>query len=213
MSTNETNITETIKSASTPPVKPKMKNTSITVKSNQQKKKKMDLMSTYILDTDYETNTNTIIKYYEQFTLKRIDSLLEEAYANLQYATVNNLDYFKGEQQDLQFMHYISFLAAVRFTSLDKEVPNTLPEQIPVMLDMYETGLLTRIHDEVLPQEEFYKIIEKLESFTVLANKIDGLEDSTRNEILSSVQNKEILNYTQSQPDVIHPLVNPKADK
>lgn len=206
MSINETN-------QPTPPVKPKMKNTSLTIKSNQQKKKKMDQMSTYILETDYENNTNTIIKYYEKFTQKRIDSLLEEAYANLNYATENNLDYFKGEQQDLQFMHYISFLAAVRFTSLDKEVPTTLPEQIPVMLDMYETGLLTRIHDEVLLQEEFYKIIEKLENFTVLANKIDGLEDSTRNEILSSVQNKEILNYTQSQSDVIHPLVNPKADK
>lgn len=196
---------ETIQSSPTPI---KMKNKSITFKDIQKQAKKMDQMSTYILDTDYETNTNTVIKYYEQFSQSRIDSLLQEAYANIEYASANNIDFFEGENQDSIFMHYISFLISIRFTNLDKIVPTTLPEQIPFMTDMYETGLLNRIHEEVLPQDQIFAILEKLESFSTLVNQISNLEETTRNEILSSVQNKEILG-NNPHANVIHPLVNP----
>lgn len=208
--TNKENKENTTTSTPTSPVKPKMKNTSITIKKNTEHKKKMNQMSTYILDTDYETNTNTIIKYYEEFDFKQIESLLEEAYANVKYNEEENLGFFSTE---MEFISYIMWLISVRFTNLSKDVPTTLPEQIPIFLDMVSTGLLSRIHEEVLDSSEVYKIIDKLNQFTEIAARIADLEESTRNEILSTVQNKEILNYGKSKnkSDVIHPLNNPDS--
>lgn len=196
----------TITTPFTPPAKPKMKNTSITIKKNAEQKKKMNQLSTYILDTDHETNTNTIIKYYAEFDFKQIESLLEEAYTNVKYNEEENLGFFSTE---MEFVSYVMWLISVRFTNLSKDVPTTLPEQIPIFLDMVSTGLLSRIHEEVLDSSEVYKIIDKLNQFTEIAARIADLEESTRNEILSTVQNKEILNY--KQPDVIHPLNNPES--
>lgn len=190
---------------------PKPRNRTINLKEIVKKEKQMDKMSTYILDRDYESNTNTIIKYYEKFSQERIDDLLQEAYKNLDYVKREKLPYFQGENQDVEFMSYIIFLISVRFTSLDKDVSTDFTNQVPIMASMYTTGLTDRIQNEVLPQEEIYRILEKLEQFTSMVNKISNLEESTRDEILSSVQNKEILNYTQPNTDVIHPLVNPET--
>lgn len=192
---------------------PKMRNKTITLKDIQKQAKKMSQMSTYVLDTDYETNTNTVIKYYKEFDQSRIDALLEEAYANLQDAKEEDIEFFKGDNLDANFLFYITFLIAVRFTSLDKDVPSSVSEQMPLMMDMYNKGLLNRIHDEVLDQSEVAKITDKLNQFTSLVNQIANLEESTRQQVLESVQNKEILEQFNQNKDVIHPLVNPKADK
>lgn len=220
MSTKENKTATT-----TPPYQPKMKNVGISFKEISKQNKRTDKLSTYILDTDYEANTNTVIKYYETFSEPKIEALLQEAYSNLQYAEVNNIDFFSGEEQDSKFIKYIMFLISVRFTSLDKTVPTNLPEQIPMFLEIVSNRLFERIFDEVLPADEVARVLEKLQQFTSLVNQIANLEESTRNEILSSVQNQEILNYTQtpqvsklttiSKGEVIHPLVDPtqKADK
>lgn len=215
MSNKEIETIKTNKSASspTPSIKPKMKNKTISFKDIQKQNKKMDQMATYILETDYESNTNTVIKYYEKFSQSRIDSLLKEAYANLQIAEEEGIEFFQQGDMDANFHFYISFLTAVRFTSLGKDVPSTVSEQMPLMMAMYNKGLLNRIHDEVLDQAEVAKITDKIGQLADLVNKIANLEDSTRNEILSSVQNKEILGSRDPHQDVIHPLVNLEADK
>jgi hypothetical protein len=191
-----------------PPTPPKMKNKTISLKDIQKQAKKLDQMSTYILDVDYETKTNTVIKYYEEFSQSRIDELLKEAYLNLEIAEKEDIKFFKQDDYDANFLFYINFLIAVRFTSLDKDVPSSVSEQLPIMMDLYNRGLLNRIHDEVLNQSEVAKVTEKLEQFQTLVSKIADLEQSTREQIKSTVKNSEILGRNDS---VIHPLVNPSV--
>lgn len=186
----------------------KMKNSSITLKKNKSLANKMNKMSTYVLDTDYENNTNTIIKYYEEFSYEKIDELLEEAYTNISYAHENNLDTFKN---DADFLAYVMWLISVRFTSLSKEVPSNLEEQAVFMKEMKETGLFQRIHDEVLNQEEVYKVLDKINEMNQLVHKVSELGEEELEKLKGSIENPEIFNLGKKAP--IHPLVNPKGNK
>lgn len=186
---------------------PKPRNKTINLKEIQRREKKLDKMSTYVLDTDYDKNENTIIKYYEEFSHDRIEALLEEAYSAINEAEEEGIPFFKGENQDSDFLGFVNFLIAVRFTSLDKMVPKKFSESYPLMISMHRQGLTNRIHDEVLDQEEVAKVYDKIEQLTLIVDKITRLEKTTREELVNTVQNKEILNYMD--PEVVHPLIDP----
>lgn len=185
----------------------KMKNTSMTIKKNKAHKNRMDRMETYVLEADVENNTNIIIKYYKEFNHNKINALLEEAYENLELDKKDNLGFFTD---DAVFINYVMWLVAVRFTSLSKDVPKDLAEQVVIMSDMVSTGLLERIHNEVLDQAEVFKVIEKINSLTKLAEDINKESQEIFEQLENVIENPEIFNLGKNK-DVIHPLVNPEG--
>lgn len=186
-----------------------MKNTSMTIKKNRAKKNRMDRMDTYVLETDYENNTNTVIKYYKEFNHNKINTLLEEAYENLELDKKEDLGFFTD---DAVFINYVMWLVAVRFTSLSKDVPRNLTEQVGIMDEMVSTGLLETIHDFVLDQAEVFKVVEKINSLTKLAEDINKESKEIFEQLEDVIENPEIFNLGKNK-DVIHPLVNPEKSE
>lgn len=187
----------------------KMKNTSMTIKKNRTKKNRMDKMETYVLETDVENNTNTVIKYYKLFNHNKINDLLKEAHENLELDKKEDLGFFTD---DAVFINYVMWLVAVRFTSLSKDVPKDLKEQASIMEDMVGTGLLERIHDEVLDQSEVFKVVERINKLAQLTGDIERQSKEIFEQLEDTVENPEIFNLGKNK-DVIHPLVNPEKSE
>ena len=167
----------------------KPSNRSITFKDIRKKKKEIDKLSTYVLEEDYENNKNTIIKYHAKFSEIKIQELLKEAFDSLNTDEEKELGYFVSDEN---FLAYIHFLIAVRFTNLGKQVPKNFEEQIPLMNELIDTGLFERIFNDVLPSEEVDKVFIKLAEFRLIMEKTGELIDSGNNS-LEQLENKEII--------------------
>lgn len=201
---------KTVKTASvpTPPLKPtapkKPRQKSLTLKGVEKQYKELSKLSTFVIDPE----TNLVIKYYEKFDEIKIQELLQFAYEHLTYAQENKLDFFSS---DGKFLEYIHYLIIMKFSNLGDDQPTDFESHKSIRDQIISTGLFNLFFESIFDGNEVIKIIERFEQFTSLVNQIANLEESSRNEVLSSVRNKEILNYTQ--PAVIHPLVNPKVVK
>lgn len=187
----------------------KMKNTSMTIKKNRAHKNRIDKMDTYVLETDVESNTNTVIRYYKEFNHNKINDLLEEAYENLELDKREDLGFFTD---DAVFINYVMWLVAVRFTSLSKDVSKDLKEQAPIMDEMVATGLLETIHDEVLDQSEVFKVIDRINKLAQITGDIERKSKEIFESLEDTVENPEIFNLGKNK-DIIHPLVNPEKSK
>lgn len=166
----------------------------ISVKQLEKQAKKLNEYSTFTIDPEQ----NLVIKYYEKFDDIKIQALLEEAYQNLTYVQQNELDFFTSDDQ---FLQYIYFLIAVRFTHLENEVTHDIESQIPIMRNMISTGLFNVIFEDVLDGNEVMKVIDRLEKMQEAVNKILHLEDEHRKKVLENVQNPEILNFATKEDE------------
>jgi len=191
-------------------IKPKMKNTEIRRKSIIANNKRKGQMSTYILDTDYENNTQTVLKYYKEFSKNKIDAVLEEIHAGIKQAEEEGYEWFTDEEE-YQFYFYVRFLIAVRFTGLNKDVPTDFGGQIAFMKEMDNDGLTDRIHTEVLDNNEVQKVYDRLGEYTAVINSIMEIGASMLDSLGDTVENKEVLNMFKAKNNPIHPLVNPDA--
>lgn len=199
---------ERAKQSSTPQ---KPRNHTFTLKDHNQQKREINKLSTYILKTDHEKNINTVIKYHEVFGELKINEVLEEAYNSLKENEEQDLGFFTSDDQ---FIKYVLFLTFSRFSSLDKIIPNTLPEQIPFMLEMVDTGLFNTLHSEVFDQGEIEKVLDRLAEYHALVTQVGNALVNTQQELEKTVVNKEIfdsISFSRTAQDIqpIHPLVNP----
>lgn len=180
--------------------KPRQKN--LTLKTVEKQFKQLSKLSTYVINPD----ENLVVKYYEKFDEIKIQELLQTAYEHLSYVEENNLTFFTSDEQFLQYVHYLMIM---KFSSLGDDQPTDFEPQVSIMNQIVSTGIFNLFYQSIFDGDEVMKVLERFEQFQTLVDKIVDLEASTREQIKSSVQNKEILNYTQ--PAVIHPLVSPAS--
>jgi len=168
----------------------------------KKQQKEINTMSTYVLDSE----TNTVLKYYEKFDNLLIEELLTELHENVLFADKHNIDFFNDESI---FLKYVYFLLIKKFTHLGKDIPDTLPEQIPVISTLISTGLFETIFEHCFDPEEVARVIEKFQQFTILAEQLISLNQFAKQELEEKVDNKEIFQAFNSNKQPIHPLVNP----
>lgn len=167
----------------------KPSNKTITFKDIKKQNNKTEKWTTYVLEEDLENNKNKIIKYREHFGENKITELLVEAHQSLITNDEKGLGFFNNDEE---FLSYIHFLIAVRFTNLDKDVPKDFEQQVPYMNELINTGLFKRIFDEVLLAEEVDKVLERLVEFKTLIEKIGKVSENGQS-LLNDLENKEVL--------------------
>lgn len=189
MSTNNINKTNqsTTKSA---PKKPRQK--TYNLKSLEKDYKQLSKLSTYVLNEE----TNEVIKYYEKFDEAKIHELLETAFSHLVYVREQNLPFFNS---DFEFEQYLYYLIIYKFSTVVDESVVTFEDHQNVLSQLVSTGLFEFFFEFIFDGNEVMKILDKRDKMVNLVEKINSLEESTRNEILEKVQNKEVLNYNPNR--------------
>lgn len=138
------------------PAKPRQKK--ISFKSIQEEQTKLNTMSSYVVHAD----TNHVIKYYKKFDVVKIRELLTTAYESLIYVQENKINFFKTDEQ---FINYIHFLIIYKFTHFGDEIGKTFEDHIEAMNMLISLGYYKIILDEILDPEEVYNVIVTMKDF------------------------------------------------
>lgn len=164
----------------------------LTLKKIQSEHKKLNTMSTFVYDED----TNTRIKYYEQFSESKIDELLKELHSSLVYVEENNLEFFKDEAEFILFTH---FLIIKHFTDLGDEIPDDFPTQFTIMHQLYDKGIYHKLMNDMFDGNEIMKVLDRIDEMVNMVLKID---EAAREELakLGQLQNKDIFDQSFNQP-------------
>lgn len=139
-------------------------------------------MSTHILNE----KENITIKYFEKFDEKRIQNVMKEANSSLLQDKEQNLNFFKND--DEVFVQYVLFLVIKHFTNLEKEITDSLAEQINIFNQVISIGLFEEMFNDVFPSEEVSRVLERVGNFAILAQQVAEKESETRQKALETVQ-------------------------
>lgn len=165
----------------------------------------------------WDAETNTIIKYYDEFDKNKIEELLVELYQDIEYAENENLSFF---HDDANMMKYTSLLIIKHFTHLKKSIPEELDKKIQYMKEMIGIGLVELMFDELFLEEEVQQVFEKIVETATLAERVtqemsrsqEKLDDFLANsENLSQLAN--LKKYGDEVMNVVHPSIREKIEQ
>lgn len=139
-------------------------------------------MSTHILNEE----ENITIKYFDKFDEKRIQNVMKEANSSLLQDKEQNLNFFKND--DEVFIQYVLFLVIKHFTNLEKEIPDSLAEQINIFNQIISIGLFEEMFNEVFPPDQVSIVLERIGNFAQLSQQIAETETETRLKAIETVQ-------------------------
>lgn len=162
------------------PKKPRVKK--FNLKSVEKQFKAINTYSNYEVTVNGNKET---IRYYRIFDDVKIEELLKEAGANLEYDRLHQIGFFKD---DGVLFHYLLFLAIRYFTELYDAIPPNLEEQIPLFEEFRRTGLYKDLINNMFDPNETGRVIEYFTEFIMLNEKLIDIESETRQKALETVQ-------------------------
>lgn len=129
--------------------------------------KKIDTMSTYLVDSDKKK----VIKYYEVFDKTKVETLLAELFEDMQYAIQNDFNFFENDEE---LIKYELLLIIKHFSHFKDEIGSTFEEKMSAMEALMRTGLYDLFFEEVFNKDEVAEIIEqvnKIAERAIVANE------------------------------------------
>ena len=159
---------------------------SISLKSIEKQYKNINKYSTHPL----KCKDGESIRYYEKFSEKKIQKLLEEANNDLVYDVENELYLISDDETN--FIKYIYFLTIKHMTELKNEIPDSFEEKISIFNQIEDIGLFHEMLEDVFDPAEVSKVIDYMTSFALMAQRIKEIEEEAREKAINSVQNPVI---------------------
>ena len=116
---------------------------------------KLDVMSTYVIDSE----TKKTIKYNKIFDKAKVEKLILELFEDMQYVIENKYKFFESDDQ---LIKYELLLIVKYFTHFKDEIGETFEEKISAMEALMRTGLFDLIFDEVFDKDQVVDVIEQI---------------------------------------------------
>lgn len=116
---------------------------------------KLDVMSTYVIDSE----TKKTIKYNKVFDKAKVEKLILELFEDMQYVIKNNYKFFESDDQ---LIKYELLLIIKYFTHFKDEIGVTFEEKISAMEALMRTGLFDLIFEEVFDKDQVVDIIDQI---------------------------------------------------
>lgn len=116
---------------------------------------KLDVMSTYVVDSE----TKKIIKYNKVFDKTKVEKLILELFEDMQYVIQNNYKFFESDDQ---LIKYELLLIIKYFTHFKDEIGVTFEEKISAMEALMRTGLFDLIFEEVFDKDKVVDVIDQI---------------------------------------------------
>lgn len=163
---------------------PKEVSKAITFKSLVKEAKDMDKYSKHVF------GDGTHIMYNKKFSEDKINDLLVELLTHIKYKFENNFDYFNNY---LQIKTYVNFLIIKHFTKLGDEIKDsTLEDNISMLELLGTTGKFRPIFEEVFPDEEVYKVNDRLHELEDLFENVATLDEKLIHNMQQALKVEEV---------------------
>ena len=165
------------------PTKPRQK---VLKLSNLEKQaKKLNVLTPFVINSE----TNEIVKYYEEFDELKIQELLVELNTHIQYDQENNIGYFEDNQKVIEYLNY---LVIKFFSHFHDEIGSQFETNIVAFETLVRLGLFHTFHNEIFNPEQVAKVFDRFYERIELASKVIELDEADKQK-LANLQNKDIL--------------------
>lgn len=131
------------------------KQSPIKLKEVLSESKKVDVMSTFIVDPEI----NKTVQYNKYFNRTQVEELVKELFADMQYAIKNEYEFFENEEQ---LIKYELLLIIKYFSHFKNEIGETFEDKIMAMEALMKIGLFDLFFDEIFDQNQVADVIERV---------------------------------------------------
>lgn len=154
--------------------------------SNLEKQaKKLNVLTPFVINSE----TNEIVKYYEEFDELKIQELLVELNTHIQYDQENNIGYFEDNQKVIEYLNY---LVIKFFSHFHDEIGSQFETNIVAFETLVRLGLFHKFHNEIFTPEQVAKVFDRFYERIELASKVIELDEADKQK-LANLQNKDII--------------------
>lgn len=164
----------------------------------------------------WDAETNTVIKYYDEFNKNKVEELLIELYQDIEYAENENLKFF---HKDENMMKYTSLLIIKHFTHFKKTMPNDFEKKLQYMEEMIGIGLVELMFKELFPEEEVQQVFEKIIETAVMAEQVTKIANENQKKLEEFLANSDNLSqlsnlkkHGEEVMNAIHPSIRERIE-
>lgn len=150
----------------------------------------------YVKNQKCPVDNKTTLLYSQAIGHDKIDELLTELAETLKYAEENKIDY---PSNTLHVIEYLQYLCFKYFTNLEEALDSKDYEtNIVAFRNAYKKGWMQKVLNE-LDVNEYGKVFDRFYETIENTAKIANLQEKSKQELLNTIQNKEVLNMVNSR--------------